>query len=349
MSENAQQILRQRFSGALCGGALGDALAFPYQDYSRSFLTSNSARICERFEEHHSKFYPLGQYGDDTQVTLAVAEGLLGEQELEQRGEHDETLLVRKLLPLWRDQLLVDPEESCARAFERMLASERPWTPQPLANGHAEIAPVARTVSAGLLFHEQPDRRWREAARIVLVTHSDVRVLACAAAFTAAIAYAVKTEELILGEFLDEVVGAARHYDESLAAIVEDFPLLLSLNEYRCVQRLERAYPDDAYLASPTGLVPYCVPCLLLALYYFLRSPHDFSKTTEACLRLGGQADTTVFLASALSGALNGYDALPASLLETLLNVDQIRATAERLFEASEELRRSTTQYDEPA
>jgi ADP-ribosylglycohydrolase len=72
-----ERSLQSRFRGAILGSAVGDALGFPYQDYSRSFMRSLLGSLTAGFSRHHSGFYPLGQYTDDTQMALAVGEAII--------------------------------------------------------------------------------------------------------------------------------------------------------------------------------------------------------------------------------------------------------------------------------
>ena len=330
---NGKARIADRFVGALLGSAIGDALAFPYRHYSHAFLTSLFQSLGDKFGQHHSGHYPVGQYSDDTQVALAIGEAILAsKRDDDQSSQLDAGHFFRYILPLWRDQVLSQPDPSCAEAMNRVLASERLWIPQPHGEGRAEVAPVGRVLCSALYCHDDAERRRELVESLVQLTHSDPRPLACAAAFAAAIAHNLNTRELILGPFLDDVAQAAGSFDPRIETVILDFPRILSMTQYRCLRRIGSLCPDPKYPASEEGATVYCVPALLLALYYFLKNPYDYSAAILNGLRIGGEHGTTVFLLGGLSGALVGQDGLPAPLKEAVLASEAIERLGKNLY-----------------
>ena len=340
-----EETLSQRFSGTVIGAAIGDALAFPHQHYSRSFLTSLIQDLDSEFSQHHSGFYPAGQYGADTQVTLAVLEAIVegslpdstgdgppADGDEEASAEFDAARFLRYLLPLWRDQTLIEGDASSAEALGRVLSSNRPWCPQPLAAGRAEVSPVGRVLCVALWNHDAPEALSHHVETLVRLTHEDTRTLACAAAFAAALAHNVTRNELILGPFLDDVAHAAGRFDEHIEEVILDFPRTLSMTEFRALRHIETRYADPQYPVNEDGIGLYCVPSLLCAIYYFLKTPYAYNAVARNALRLGGQNATTVFIAGALSGSLVGLDGLPTSLRQNVLGSSDLLRQAENLY-----------------
>ena len=332
MTNGEDDTLANRFLGSILGAAIGDALAFPFQHYSRAFLGSMSSSLSTEFAEHHSSFYPTGQYSDDTQVMLGVLEAIVEAAENGDAEPSDTGVVLRHLLPLWRDQLLVERDESCAEAMDRLLASGTHRKPHPLEDGRAEASPLGRALGIALWYHRPGEPLVERVEDVVRLTHTDGRTLACAAAVAAAVAYNLTAAELVLGDFLDRVAAAADRFDSLLAATILDFPRILSMTEYRCGMYFEQVYVDENYPPSDEGLGVYAVPAFLFALYFFLKHPHDFEATVDKCLRLGGRMDTTTFLAGAVSGARVGYSALTSNLTKDLHGSEELKQTTEKLY-----------------
>jgi ADP-ribosylglycohydrolase len=316
--------LRSRFRGAVLGAAAADALAFPYQHYSRGFLRSLVLPLTQDFADPVNSFHPRGQYTDETQSLLAAIRSIADS------GEVSPEAMAGRLITLWRDQLLVDPEPTTLRALEA-LARGKAILEAGLEPGLAEAHPAARAVAIGLWHGANLDRLCAGVEASTRLTHRDPRSAACAAAIAAAVAANVETEEIILGCFLDRTAAAAARFHVGLGEAILDFPRVLSLSEDRALRHFEALEPDDRYPPSAHGLGTYCLPVTLAALYYFLRSPHEYEGAVEGCLRTGGDMGTAAFLAGAVSGALLGEESIPPQLLSGLANASEIRAAADEL------------------
>ena len=242
MSDDSELQLSDQFSGALFGATIGDALALPYQHYSREFLTSLAAELTTEYRKHHTGFFPSGQYSDDGQTMLALLAATLLQDPDSVRQGLQIPLVLRHILPLWRDLLLIERDASCAQAITRLLATERQWPPQPHEEGRAEVAPVGRVLSVALLYHARSEVLQKQVEDLVALTHTDRRTMACAAAFAAAIASNVQTSDLILGTILDAMANAAARHDPLVQEIILDLPRILSMTEYRAAQHFDHVY-----------------------------------------------------------------------------------------------------------
>jgi len=324
-----ERKLQSRFRGALLGCAVGDALGFPYQDYSRSFMRSLLDSLTAEFSRHQSGFYPLGQYTDDTQMAQAVGEAII------EAGGVSGQAIAEHLIPLWRDQLVVDRSASCTEAMERIVRGEVGWQQSGLPIGRVESGPLPRVLPVALWDHAHPERMAADVEAVVVITHRDPRAIAAAAAIGAAIAHNVTSNDLILGGFLDHVSQAAGRFYGDLAEAILDFPRLLSQTEYRAFEIIG-AFAASASGERPPGfdegVAENALHAVLAVLYYFLKNPFDFEKAVESSLRAGGDVDTASALLGALSGALLGVEAIPAPLASTVLDAAAIRDLADRLF-----------------
>jgi ADP-ribosylglycohydrolase len=323
-----QNELRKRFRGATLGAAVADALALPYADYSREFLRSHATPLTAQYVAHHSGFYPLGQYGSTTQLMLAVVGSIL-----EAEGV-DGGNVASHFTPLWRDQLLIERHHALAEPMERIVKGLRPWDECALDAGRAEITPIGPTLGAALWGSHDAQVLADGAERVVRLTHSDSRVLACAAGAAAAIAHNANTGELVLGTFLDAVCDAARSFDPRIADELLDFPRVLSMTDNRALLHFEKILPDERYPSTANGLGSYCVPAFWTAMYSFLKNPHSYTKCVENCICAGGEINAPTFLGGALVGALLGEDGIPDSLRDGLVGTDEIEARTNDLLAA---------------
>lgn len=69
------QEIRNRFTGCLLGGAVGDALGAPVEFLSRQQILNRFGP--EGIREYAAIYGGIGRITDDTQMTLFTAEGLL--------------------------------------------------------------------------------------------------------------------------------------------------------------------------------------------------------------------------------------------------------------------------------
>lgn len=328
LSPQAARALASRFRGAVLGAAIGDALALPNQHYSRAFLSSLARPLAEGYALPPGTGRPRGQYGAKTQVMLAAIASVV-----EAKGVARDSLLAH-MIPLWRDNLLVERADNTTEAMLRALKGPGGLESAALEIGRADSEPFDRAVPAGLWDAGRPERIADDVRTAVRLTHADPRVAACTAAAAAGVANNVRVSEFILGEFLDRTAEAAGAFDPALRDCILDFPRILCQTERRALRMVASFSPDTRYPQTEDGLGEYCVPAVLSAFYWFLRHPFDFEKTVENCLRLGGQMAATAFVAGALSGALLGEDRLPEHLLEGLLGRKEIARQAQDLFQA---------------
>ena len=324
-----ERKLRSRFRGALLGGAVGDALGFPYKDNSRPFLRSLSGRLTAAFTRHSSSFYPLGQVTEDTQTSEAVAEAIV------EAGGVDGQAVADRLIPLWRDLLVVGGSRACGEAMDRLVRGRSTWEDAGHPVGRVEDCSLARAIPVGLWDHAHPDSLAEDVETAVSITHRDPRSLASAAAIAAAIGHNLCAEDLVLGVFLDRVASAAGRFSGDLAEAVLDFPRILSQSEGRAteiISRLAARAQGVDPIPPDEGVPESALPMTLAAIYYFLRGPFEIEKSVEGALRAGGDVPTLASLVGAMVGSLGGEEAVPEPLTSSVLGGAATADLADRLF-----------------
>lgn len=336
-----QHRLPSRYRGTLLGAAIADALAFPYRNYSRHFLLSVARPLSADYETPPTGYHPRGQFTAQTQGWLAVVDSILERGALE-ADDSSARLALDHLIPLWRDMLVVQPDDEMSAVMQRVVRGHVEWNEAALPAGHAGSAAVCRALPVGLWNCRFPAEVPARVATLVEITHRDRRVLAVAAGVAATVAASVLADDLILGDLLDQVASACAHFEPAVGDAVLDMPRYLSQTESRAIELILDVVADDAHRPRDDGIGDYCVPSFLIALYQFLQSPCDFARAVDRSLRVGGAASTTAALTGAFCGAYLGYEHLPRRLVEGLVDGAEIAQRAGALYD----LRRSVLRGD---
>jgi ADP-ribosyl-[dinitrogen reductase] hydrolase len=306
-----------RFVGTLLGGAVGDALGYPYEGRDVDYGVTRSLRYGGR--------HP-GGISDDTQLTLVVGECLLA------NGWLDPVDLSGRLVA-WLPHG-IGAGHATTSAVVR-LAQGQPWyrAGSPSAgNGAAmRVAPIA------LLRWNDPVLRRCEAMLSALPTHHDALAVASTVVMAEAVSWLLVCDpdafdhDAFIGHLVDGLDGlAATPLPErrdprsrtTLGARLQEVPALLALDPAHAIG--ERLWSGAFVLES-----------LPAAFWCFLRHPRDPAETLRTAISVGHDADTVAALAGTLAGALNGARQLPAALIDGLPCRDEIVTLAEHLWQSA--------------
>ena len=333
--------LQSGYRGAVLGAAVADALAFPFRSYSREFLLSVALPLNRGYEASRDGAHHAGQYTDDTQGLLAVIDSILERQDLAP-DERSAELVVDHLIPLWRDMLVVDPDPDTSDTMRSIVRGITPWNEAAQPCGCSSAGAVTRAIPVGLWDSRSPEDVPAHVETIVGVTHRDTRVLAVCAGVAAGVANNLEADELILGDLLDRVSSACAGFDVDVARTVLDMPRFLSQTEERAIGMILRSLSAADHPRLRDGPGSHAVPVLLIALYLFLKTPHDYSTTVDRSIRVGGNMSTIASVTGAFSGSFNGEEHLPALLVKGLVQGDEIRARADDLHDLRRRVLRQT-------
>jgi ADP-ribosylglycohydrolase len=327
--------LRERFTGCLLGGAVGDALGAPLEFLSR-------AEIDRRFGPGGISGY-IPAYGrpgaitDDTQMTLFTAEGLV------------------RACNRFADRGLCDVPGVLLRAYQRWLFTQEgredavPWDgtfsagPSGWLVGQEFLrsrrAPgntclsALRTGRRGSIEERLNDSKGcggvMRVAPVGLTTATDPFALACEAAalthghpsgFLAAGALALMISRLCRGDTLEAAVAAAR---AQLAGEPEAGEVAGALD---AAIAAARQGPDPDVLAG-LGEGWVAEEALAMSVYCALVAG-DFRSGVHLAVHHGGDSDSTGAITGNLLGAARGVAAIPDDLLAGLEGRDVIERVA---------------------
>jgi ADP-ribosylglycohydrolase len=287
-------LLRGAFRGSLLGTAVGDALGRPVKGWS-------AARIArEHGEVRDMVGHPPGRYTEDTQMMIAVAEWLIGAEELDGA----------RLADLVRDTY--DPDRDYGRTttdFLRRLRSGESWETageHAFARGSFGNGAAARIAPCALRFHRVPEALARGVETCASVTHSHPLGIAGAILQARQIALAVERR----GEAIEAGPFAVDLRSTEPSA---EFRHKLRTVEECLARRVPARVVHDRLGSNATALGS--VPT---ALFAFLSRLESFEDALVFAVNLGGEADSIGAMTGAIAGAYHGEAAIPTRWLERL-------------------------------
>jgi ADP-ribosylglycohydrolase len=291
-----------KIAGTLVGLAVGDALGAPAEFKSRGDVRRKFPHGMQ--EMRASGPWSAGEYTDDTQMALLLADSLLEKGRFDagdiarrfrhwSRSAKDVGIQIRRVTAMKGYEL--DPEECSRRDF-----IEHP-------HGAAGNGAVTRCAPVALFHLGNETMLYANSRRSALVTHGDPKALTSCVLINAAIAY------FILHGDRD---SPWRHGMKSLTP-----------DESAAWSRLESIASTSEENILSNG---YTVSSVEASFWCFTRT-ESFEAAAEMAASLGGDADTTAAITGALAGAHYGYQAIPERWRTQLLKCAHIRDTALRL------------------
>jgi ADP-ribosylglycohydrolase len=292
-------VRRERCRGCLLGTAVGDALGAPGE-----FLTADA--IHSRFGPAGiSRLYPwdgfpAGSFTDDTQLSLATADGLVRAEQIAQAGEpYDPVASVRERYIAWHDSQ-TDPHQrrhpghTCMTALRAAKAGHVGQA----ANWSKGCGGVMRTAPVGLV---PPRRRpFSLAAELAALTHGHPSGF-LSAGFVADLVWRL-VDGATLPVAVRGSVAQLRQYDaaeETLTAVLqaESLAAQAGLEGPSGVRRLGQGWVGEEALA--------------VSLFCALRHPDDWRAAVVLAVNHDGDTDSTGAITGAILGASLGVGAIP--------------------------------------
>jgi len=325
--------LKEKFEGCLVGGAVGDALGAPLEFLTREEIKANYGRVTDYVKalpKHPFYNFNPGQYTDDTQLTVILAESILDQRiyrskdfasklsEFYKKGEF------RSLGPTCR--------EAC-RKLSKGKSTEESGVYRAEGVGAAmRAAPLG--LYSGCKDHGSQSSLMSDCEISTRITHDDYKAAAGTLAVAASVVYLKNCDDLNVDDYLKSIENYVGHFElvrRNKEECDEEF------NKDGVANRLSKlialkniSYERGIKQIGNSGYVLEAVPA---AIYAFIKSPEDFEKTVLNAVNNGGDADSIASIAGALSGAYNGINAIPKRFIDKLENYEYIKSLADKLFE----------------
>lgn len=308
---NAGADKLDRFKGALLGCAVGDALGAPVEGMSPEALREIHGRVTDFLDER----FGAGRITDDTQMTVALAQGLI------EFGSFNLDHVAFKF-GRWMQLSDVGVREARGVGKASATAARRLYqgvSPEESGVDSSGCGAAMRVSPVGLRFFDDPDRLLEAAVGQAILTHTNPEAVAGAAAAAISVSMGIRDlGDLDRERFASDVSRFVEHIDRGMAERIAGLADYLD------------ASPEEGF--AYTGNGGYVVETVPGALFAFLRSPYDLEETVVTAVNAGGDADTLGSIAGAVSGAFNGSSRIPARWLEGLEGREYLELLAERLF-----------------
>lgn len=307
------------------GCAVGDALGAPLEGRSREQIAAMKGIAAGYRPYRHGKGvgFPLGQYTDDTQLTLAIVKSLLS------CGRVDPADIAAEFVKLWESNEIVGAGPVAHRAVRRLMEGIR-WQDAAAADDLPWNGAAMRIAPVGLWHCDRRDQLVCDVELASFITHRHPLAVDGAVAVATAVAHVATSGGIETASFLDAVHGAVAARSSGFADRILRLREWLPLDE---TATLEAIVAGGGRAWQPGFGVPARVePTVLASFYAFLKSPGDYVATLERALRVGGDVDTMAAIAGAISGAYNGLGAIPASLVAGVRDSTEILDLGAGLF-----------------
>jgi len=306
------KIEQERFSGALLGLAVGDALGT-----SVEFKSPGSFAPVTEMTGGGVFNLPPGAWTDDTSMALCLADSLI------EKRDFDPVDQLQRYLRWWREGhnsstgSCFDIGGSTSKALARFERTGEPY-PGDADPGGAGNAPLMRLAPIPLVWVCNPSRLLDYAGRQARTTHGDRRAIDAARclAWMMMVALFGLGKEAALG-LREETVTSIGPLHPEVEAVVRG-----SFREH------------EPPRIKGTGFSPKSLEAALWA----LESTSSWEEGALAAVNLGDDADTTAAIYGQLAGAIYGVEAIPERWLDRLVMREEIEARADALFELSQEV-----------
>lgn len=310
-----------RYKGCLLGLAVGDALGAPVEFETLAAIKERfGAKGIQDFEPWDD-FAP-GSYTDDTQMSLAAAQGLLDAyREHRASGRWDVRTAVYREYQNWRKSQ-ANPLNRKSPGLTCLLAlkSEHMGTIENPINDSKGCGGVMRTAPAGLVF--KPGHAFRAGAEFAAMTHGHPSGYLSAGFLSEVVARMIGGESL--GRAVARSVPVLKNYighEETLAKISLALRLYTSPRPAtESIRKIGQGWTGEEALA--------------ISLYCALRYPRDFRSGVLAAVNQEGDSDSTGSITGALLGTSLGLKGVPKDWADRVQNRDKILALAEALEQA---------------
>jgi ADP-ribosylglycohydrolase len=310
--------LEDRFTGALFGQAVGDALGLGAEFMSKKdvawYYPDGLTHYDQIIQDAHRKRWKQGSWTDDTDQMTMILDSLL------EKGEVDVADIARRF---WNWVFMARGEGIGNTTYSVLnyknfitdphTASTAIW--EESGRNLAANGGVMRTSVVGLWDFNDSEKIKQNAANICKLTHADPRCTGSCVVVSLLINGLVKGR-IADNDFFDEMIMISKDYDERIQPYIETAlnsadVSLLSLDD------------NDG-----TG---YTLKCLSAGIWA-LSHAATFEEGLLSVINEGGDADTNASVAGALLGARFGLSSIPKHLVEGLTWKKYMDRVSQELF-----------------
>lgn len=308
--------LASQFTGSIVGLAVGDALGYPAEFRSRAeLLRAFPPRGIEDFVPTGS--HPRGTFSDDTQMTVALARGLLAARKRPEEFDQVMQAIAAEFVR-WSQSPENDraPGNTCMAAC-RNLAHGFAWREAGVKNSKG-CGSAMRVAPIGLLYRDL-DLVAHVARLSSVITHGHDAAIEGAAA--AAIAVRMALDQATPEKIYEEIMRRCADRSADFKACFEKIPGLIDrpVEEVLSKRGLGEGWVAEEAVAG--------------AMWCFFRSPDDYRSAILLAVNTDGDSDSLAAIAGSILGARLGLEAIPAEWARDIEKQETLIALGNALFE----------------
>ena len=340
--------IRDKVIGCFVGCAVGDALGLPCEGWTADRVKETFGRITTYQDPSGHKWHnglKAGATSDDTQLTLAVAKGLIEAQGFDMPSQvHSHLDMFKESHAAWG---------GTTREAVRSLANGKTWKTSGLkgenrgkGNGlPMKISPVSAVLYKRILV-DKPDQEqhtqialdaFRFTKNLTFMTHHTEMALCSAFAQVMATYYCLGADSFDLDQFAAVIKRASMRAKEwckdgqlGTDPETEDINVRFAMLEDHRNYDIPRIVEE---FMGEGGQRFCCYWNMPLTYMMFLQNPHNINTLYDT-VSVGGDADTNGAIVGAMLGALNGTAIFPQHLVDGLDRKEEIIQVAEEFCDA---------------
>lgn len=347
---------RDKFEGAIIGGALGDAFGYPIMNLS-------FADICSTFEKSGARELAINRktgtalFTEATQMTLFTADGILWASN--EDSAHENSAVANYVFYSYQEWLYMQTKTIADREYEWIFDKDKNPNVSSLlkskglgknrrlndtninalldaannsfgtlskqVNSNTDNGALKRVAPVGLFYGQNPDMAFRIACDIGAITHSHPDgYLPCGV-------YAATVAELMSDKPLDDAVNEAM-------ALLAAYPG--NENTYQMLQKAidlaNDEYTDPQEGISELGDGLSAISTLAIAVYSAILHQTNYKFAIALAANHDGDSAACASVTGGILGAWYGLKKLPRDWRKKIQYINLMETVSDVLFEHSE-------------
>jgi ADP-ribosylglycohydrolase len=308
--------LKNKYLGCFFGAAIGDSLGMPNEDVTRKkseeYYPGGIVDFTTPHPNTHCCALKAGQYTDDTQIMMALAQSLID------NGRFAPQSCVERLIEWYQVETTEKRYrgETTKNAIKKLIQGI-PWEKSGIDS--AGCGGATRAVPFGLFFFGDLDKIVECSSAQCQITHNNQ------IAKDGAVCVAVTIDSLLNGS--TDPLGELQKMVKT-----QEFKEKLGNVELAIRNKM-----DLSSAIQTLGNSSLTTDVVGLSLFIHLSDPIHFEKSVllaaNATGNNHGDTDSIAFLVGAFSGAYNGIDKIRKDWVERIENSQQLRLMAEQLYD----------------
>jgi ADP-ribosylglycohydrolase len=346
-----EKVAKEKYTGCLMGGAIGDALGAPIEFKSLTEIREAYGQTgVSGYVEYEDG---TGEYTDDTQMTLFTAEALLrayhramlkgvegalttiahqsylrwlhtqngcvtAADRVEQADDAEEKGWLIRQPSLYRRRA---PGNTCISA----LSSGRAGTIERRINNSKGCGTIMRIAPVGLMYDGDHDKAFEVACKLSAITHGHPTGYLSAGFLAAVIA------DLAVGIELETAIGSALSILKERPGHRETMDAVESAKDLaEEIRRKEEPLSAETMERLGGGWV--AEEALSLSIFASLTFKDYFAEGVLFSVNHGGDSDSTGSITGNILGLIHGIDRIPQEWVKNLRNNGIVRDVAADLY-----------------